>query len=68
MFSQQNSWMLHMLYGIINRDGTKDNFMIGLQYELERAIEEERYEDAAEIQKKIDEVKALYKFLFDEYS
>jgi protein-arginine kinase activator protein McsA len=57
-----------MLYGIINRDGTKDNFMIGLQYELERAIEEERYEDAAEIQKKIDEVKALYKFLFDEYS
>jgi protein-arginine kinase activator protein McsA len=40
--------------------------MIELQYKLERAIEEERYEDAAEIQNKIDELKSLYKSFFDE--
>jgi protein-arginine kinase activator protein McsA len=40
--------------------------MIELQYKLEKAIEEERYEDAAEIQKKIDELKAIYKSFFDE--
>ncbi len=37
-----------------------------LQYKLEKAIEEERYEDATEIQKKIDELKELYKDFFDE--
>ena len=40
--------------------------MIQLQYKLEKAIEEERYEDAAEIQKQIDKLKTLYKSLFDE--
>ena len=40
--------------------------MIELQYKLEKAIEEERYEDIIEIQRKINELKALYKFIFDE--
>ncbi len=40
--------------------------MIELQYKLEKAIEEERYEDAAEIQKQIDELRNLYKSFFDE--
>ena len=38
--------------------------MIELQYKLEKAIEEERYEDAAEIQKQIDKLKAIYKSFF----
>jgi protein-arginine kinase activator protein McsA len=40
--------------------------MIELQYKLERAIEEERYEDASKIQKQIDEIKALYKWWFED--
>lgn len=40
--------------------------MIELQYKLEKSIEEERYEDAAEIQKQIDKLKAIYKSFFDE--
>lgn len=38
--------------------------MIELQYRLKRAIEEERYEDAAEIQRQMDELEVLYRFLF----
>ena len=33
--------------------------MIELQYKLEKAIEEERYEDAAEIKKQIDELNKI---------
>lgn len=40
--------------------------MIELQHKLEKAIMEERYEDATEIQKQIDNLKAIYKYLFDE--
>jgi len=40
--------------------------MIELHHELEKAIEEERYEDAAEIQKKIEELKVLYEYIFRE--
>ena len=37
-----------------------------LQYKLEKAIEEEKYEDAKIIQKQIDELKQLYKSFFEE--
>lgn len=36
-----------------------------LQCKLEKAIEEERYEDAAQIQKQIDELQKLYKSIFE---
>jgi protein-arginine kinase activator protein McsA len=37
-----------------------------LQHKLEKAIEEQRYEDAAEIQKQIEELKQLYKSFFED--
>lgn len=37
-----------------------------LEYLLEKAIEEERYEDAAKIKKQIDDLSTLYKHMFEE--
>ena len=39
--------------------------MIELLYKLEKAIKEERYEDAIQIQKQIDKLKQLYNDFFD---
>ena len=38
--------------------------MIELQYKLEKAIKEERYEDAEEIKKQINKLKQLYESFF----
>lgn len=39
--------------------------MIELQAKLEKALEEERYEDAAIIQKEIDKLMKIYKSFFE---